>query len=56
MFVWKEFRVDKHLIHAQIHSTVGKLYPSLYRYILAADLGLRMECCFLSGYFFKVCP
>lgn len=25
-----------------------------FRYILTSDLGLRMECCFLSGYFFKV--
>ena len=25
----------------------------LFRYILTSDLGLRTECCFLSGYFFK---
>ena len=27
-----------------------------YRYIFTCDLGRRRECCFLAGYFFKVCP
>lgn len=31
----------------------GVLASNIAQYILTADLGLRMECCFLSGYLFK---
>ncbi|VDH93978.1 Hypothetical predicted protein, partial [Mytilus galloprovincialis] len=31
----------------------GVLASNIAQYILTSDLGLRMECCFLSGYFFK---
>ncbi|XP_069141650.1 cilia- and flagella-associated protein 54-like isoform X4 [Argopecten irradians] len=31
----------------------GVLASKIAQYILTQDLGLRMECCFLSGYFFK---
>ncbi|CAC5396095.1 unnamed protein product [Mytilus coruscus] len=31
----------------------GILASNIAQYILTSDLGLRMECCFLSGYFFK---
>ena len=42
------------LLRSTIEVVNFKSFVSLYfRYILTSDLGLRTECCFLSGYFFK---
>ena len=51
--------VGHYLYHKywNLYSTLHYVFNSLFylsRYILTSDLGLRMECCFLSGYFFKV--
>ena len=32
----------------------GIVCSNIAQYILTGDLGLRTECCFLSGFFFKV--